>query len=194
MSLVSWLLSINNHQVTDWNKYDDPQTTSQNIILELQKLDIELDVSPSKIKTGYGEGVCQVLFKLTQMSLQNKFRFKKFIMKPDQGGDMEEEAEDVDGNDLDGGADLADMIHADQSDDDMIEEEEFGGNNAHNDLARQMEAEMAHNAIIQSGISKEKWQLEVERVAHKLKSAKNAADGREWRSHLDQTKKYAGEV
>jgi hypothetical protein len=30
----------------------------------------------------------------------------------------------------------------------MIEEEEFGGNNAHNDLARQMEAEMAHNAII----------------------------------------------
>ena len=107
---------------------------------------------------------------------------------------MEEEAEDVDGNDLDGGADLADMIHADQSDDDMIEEEEFGGNNAHNDLARQMEAEMAHNAIIQSGISKEKWQLEVERVAHKLKSAKNAADGREWRSHLDQTKKYAGEV
>jgi estrogen-related receptor beta like 1 len=35
VSLVSWLLSINNHQVTDWNKYDDPQTTSQNIILEL---------------------------------------------------------------------------------------------------------------------------------------------------------------
>jgi len=119
------------------------------------------------------------------MSLQNKFRFKKHVIKPEQGGDMEEEAEDVDGNDLDGGADLADMIHADQSDDDMIEEEEFGGNNAHNDLARQMEAEMADKAIIQSGISKEKWQLEVERVAHKLKSAKNAADGREWRSHLD---------
>ena len=53
---------------------------------------------------------------------------------------------------------------------------------------------MAHNAIIQSGISKEKWQLEVERVAHKLKAGKNPADGREWRSHLDQTKKYAGEV
>jgi hypothetical protein len=48
-----------------------------------------------------------------------------------------------------------------------------------------MEAEHAQNAIIQSGISKEKWQLEVERVAHKLKIAKNASDGREWRSHLD---------
>lgn len=57
-----------------------------------------------------------------------------------------------------------------------------------------MEAEQAQNAIIQSGISKEKWQLEVERVAHKLKIAKNASDGREWRSHLDQTKKYATAV
>lgn len=28
VSLVSWLLSINNHQVKDWNKYDDPQTIS----------------------------------------------------------------------------------------------------------------------------------------------------------------------
>lgn len=28
ISLVSWLLSINNHQVTGWNKYDDPMTAS----------------------------------------------------------------------------------------------------------------------------------------------------------------------
>jgi hypothetical protein len=28
VSLISWLLSINNHQVTGWNKYDDPMTAS----------------------------------------------------------------------------------------------------------------------------------------------------------------------
>ena len=28
---------------------------------------------------------------------------------------------------------------------------------------------MQHNAIIQSNVSKEKWQIEVEKVAHKLK-------------------------
>ena len=28
VSLVSWLLSINNHQVTGWNKYDDPMNAS----------------------------------------------------------------------------------------------------------------------------------------------------------------------
>ena len=36
--------------------------------------------------------------------------------------------------------------------------------------------------------------LEVERVAHKLGINNNAKDGKEWRSHLDQTKKYAGAV
>lgn len=28
VSIVQWLLSINNHQVTGWNKYDDPMTAS----------------------------------------------------------------------------------------------------------------------------------------------------------------------
>jgi hypothetical protein len=88
-----------------------------------------------------------LLLKLTQISLQNKFRFKKPVIRSeDTAGD--DDPDDVDG-DLDGGADLADVIHADEDDDDMIDEElEFGGNNAHNDLARQMEAEMAANAII----------------------------------------------
>jgi len=150
-------------------------------------------LSPSKIKAGWGDGVCQLLIKLTEISIQNKFRFKKPVINSEDTA-VDDDPDDVDG-DLDGGADLADVIHAEQEDDDIMEEEfEFGGNNAHNDLARQMEAEMAANAIIQSSISKEKWSLEVERVAHKLKINKNVADGREWRSHLDQTKKYAGQV
>ena len=28
ISLVSWLLAVNQHQVTGWNKYDDPMTAS----------------------------------------------------------------------------------------------------------------------------------------------------------------------
>jgi hypothetical protein len=32
--------------------------------------------------------------------------------------------------------------------------------------------------------------LEVERVAHKLKINKVGSDGKEWTSHIDQTKKY----
>jgi hypothetical protein len=70
---------------------------------------------------------------------------------------------------------MADEIHAEaDSGSDIDEDLDFGaGQNVHNELARQMEAEAAQNAIIQSGISKEKWSLEVERVAHKLKINKN---------------------
>lgn len=58
-----------------------------------------------------------------------------------------------------------------------------------------MEADNAANAIIHSGIIKENWMIEVERVAHKLKvNAKIANDSKEWRSHLDQTNKYAESV
>ena len=36
--------------------------------------------------------------------------------------------------------------------------------------------------------------IEVERVAHLLKVNKVQAEGKEWRTHLEQTKKYADEV
>lgn len=54
---------------------------------------------------------------------------------------------------------------------------------------------MQQNAIINSNISKEKWQLEVEGIAHKLKIGKNQGEGgKEWRTHLEQTRTYAGKV
>ena len=84
--------------------------------------------------------------------------------------------------------------HADQSGDDIDEDLDFGGGNIQADLAREMEAENAQNAIIESNISKEKWQLEVENVAHKLKLGKIAESGKEWRSHLEQTKTFAQQV
>merc|ERR1712226_482947 len=157
ISLVSWLLSINNHQVSGWNKYDDPMTASQNVLLELQKLGIEIDCAPNKLKTGNGEGVCEVLLKLTQISLQNKFRFRKPVIKEDNNFD--EDADDVNADDMEGGADLADVIHAQESDEDIDEDMDFGGGDLHADLAKEMEAEMQQNAIIQSNISKEKWAL-----------------------------------
>ena len=60
-------------------------------------------------------------------------------------------------DDMEGDADLANEIHADQSGDDIDEDLDFGGGNIQADLAREMEAENAQNAIIESNISKEKW-------------------------------------
>lgn len=111
ISLVSWLLFLNNHQVTGWSKYDDPMTASQNIIIELQKLGIDLDMPPNKLKSGYGEGVCTVLVALCEMSIQNKFKFRKHMLKEgkdEPGGFGEDDGDDLD-NEFEGNADVADM-------------------------------------------------------------------------------------
>jgi estrogen-related receptor beta like 1 len=108
ISLVSWLLSINNHQVTGWNKYDDPMTASQNVVLELKKLGISLDMPPNKLKAGFGDGVCTVLASLCQISLQNKFRFKKCQILDEGGGFGDEDADEM-GDEFEGNADIADQ-------------------------------------------------------------------------------------
>lgn len=64
VQLVSWLLELNGQKVSGWNKYDDPTTASQNMVLELKKMGIELDMPASKLKSGNGEGVCSLITRL----------------------------------------------------------------------------------------------------------------------------------
>lgn len=157
VSLVSWLLSINNHQVTGWNKYDDPMTASQNVLLEMKKLGIQMDIAPMKLKAGHGEEVCTVLSALCEVSIKNKFKFRKPVIK-DDGGNMGDDADDFDGDDMDGRADLADEVHAADEEEDIDEDIDFGvAGGIQQDLVKQMEADMAANAIIQSTITSEKW-------------------------------------
>lgn len=70
-----------------------------------------------------------MLIALCQMSLQNKFRFKRHNLqqgKDDAGGFGDEEADD-DGLDFEGNADVADMMHEKDDDDDAIDDDfEFG--------------------------------------------------------------------
>jgi hypothetical protein len=105
-------------------------TASQNIILELKKLGIELDMSPNKLKSGFGDGVCIVLNSLTQISLQNKFKFKRPVIREDGKGFGDDDGDDM-GDDFEGNADIADMEHGNKNgdDSDAIEDDmELGGN------------------------------------------------------------------
>ena len=131
---------------------------------------LEIDVNPNKLKSGYGDGVCLVLLKLTEASLARTFEFKTPVIR-DEGAGGEDEGED-NGDDMEGDADLANEIHAEQSGDDIDEDLDFGGGNIMAEMAREAEADHAEKAIIESNISKEKWQLEVEGIAHKLKLGK----------------------
>jgi hypothetical protein len=87
-----------------------------------------LDVSSNKLKQGYGEEVCTVLFALCDISVKNKIRFKKPVIKDEGGGFGDEDADDL-GDEFEGHADIADAHHdAVQSDDDEIEDDlDFGG-------------------------------------------------------------------
>lgn len=94
--------------------------------MELKKLGIEFDMPPNKLKTGNGDGVCSVILRLCQVSLQNKFKFKKPVIKDDSNA-LDDEGDDME-NDMDGNADIADFAaNQHQSDDDI---EDFA-----NDLA-----------------------------------------------------------
>ena len=61
--------------MSGWNKYDDPMTASQNVVIELQNLGIQVDVNPNKLKSGHGEGVTLVLLKLTEAALARRFQY-----------------------------------------------------------------------------------------------------------------------
>lgn len=141
---------------------------------------------PNKLKAGHGDGVCAVLAKLCQVTMQNKFKFRKPVIK-DDSQQMEEEGDEM-GDDMDAGGDIADLANKENSDDDIEDFNDFGGQGGN------AEQENIQNQIIQSSISREEWMLEVERVAHKLKINATGNDGKEWRAHLDQTKKYADQV
>lgn len=115
-------------------------------MIELKNLGLNLDVQPGALKSGCGEGVCQVLLKLTQQSLKSKFKFKMAKIAA-EGHGADDDAEDID--EMDGGADLADAIHEHESDGEIDEDFDMGaGNNMQAELAKQMEAEMQQNAII----------------------------------------------
>ena len=58
---------------------------------------------------------------------------------------------------MEGDADLANEIRAQESNDDIDEDLDFGGGNIQQDMARELEAEQAMNAIIESNVGKEKW-------------------------------------
>jgi len=68
--LVAWLLQLGDVQAT-WKKYDNPNTISTNILVALKEFGVAVEVSPHKLKNGYGDAVCQILHELTTKVFQH---------------------------------------------------------------------------------------------------------------------------
>jgi estrogen-related receptor beta like 1 len=114
-----------------------------------------IDYPPSKLKSGSGEAVCQALHGLVQTALKaQKFKFRTPVIPEDDEGD--DGAEMGDGENMEGNADIADLVGNEIDDDDDIAElVETGAN----DL-RANDFENPDNAIIEAAVDPDEWYRE----------------------------------
>ena len=164
-------------------QYEDPNTITTNIMLELRKLGLPTEFSQSKIKQGWGDEVCATLNNLARMALKAvRWKWEAPVFPPE----AEEAAADDDGGD---DADAAAMeMDAQGLDDDEVEEEDdifadddeaFIDTDATKDLPSSKAA-----GILESSTTHAEWKLELERVLPQLK-VHIRADAKDWRNHLD---------
>jgi estrogen-related receptor beta like 1 len=174
LSLVEWLARevTGDRSTFQIDKFDDPNTSVNKMMLALRNLGFGLDFPVAKLKTGHGEATCNVLDFLCDKALAAR-RFAWAAPEHEAPPEVEEaEAdEDADAGDI---ADDAEVAEEDGAFD-SGHETSFGGGDAH--------------AIIANTIDPLIWKTELERVGPRLKAA-SAGLGKEWWAHIEQTKAH----
>ena len=76
MDLVKWLMQQSQRDFTT-DKYDDPNTSVNKLMLELKKMGFDMDFPASKLRQAHGEAVCRVLtFLCDQALITRGFRWQ----------------------------------------------------------------------------------------------------------------------
>ena len=166
-------------------KYDDPNTAAQTILMEMKNLNIDSNVPPNKLRTGYGEYVCLILQRLVNKALEKKkptFKKIKESEKPsnEEGNIVEIEEEDMP-NMINKEIDYGDSGVGNKTNENKLEPEE----------ANHEEDDEDDSRIMHSNIPKADWNREVERISSKLKidfASVSSYNSSEWRSHVEQVK------
>ena len=192
VSVVSWLMRMCNVSFTV-DKYDDANTSVNNLMMTLRNMEFSLDFPPSKLRQGAGVEVCSVISFLCDRALgERHFRFSTPEYPAEefaQEAEVDDEAEVLAEDDMMGdGGRSGGPPGADDSD----EEEEVM-------YSEQLRAERKDDldesvrAKMESEIDPLIWQTELERVTPHLK-VKTSHGGKEWRAHIAQTKKHGAIV
>lgn len=183
IKVTKWLFVEAGRENFTIDRFDDPTTSVNKVMLELKNMDFEMDYPVNQLLDGNGEAVCQVLDFLTDKALaETGFEWKKQYKPNYPQEDFAEEAE-VD-EEADVGA-IVDEIATD-SDDDLGDEIMYS-DLVHDDLRENANDFAQSTAMIEAEVDAVKWKTELERVSSKLK-VKLVTHDKEWRSHLDQTK------
>ncbi|EGD80507.1 hypothetical protein PTSG_01098 [Salpingoeca rosetta] len=177
-NLVSWLLSFLKQRYKAPDQYDDPNSIVTSVMMELRKAGVSVDVSQSKLKTGAGEEICQILNQLGQMALKSlKWTWGKPIHKHEDFQEQEDEEEAVE------------ITTADMEAEEEIEEEDFDDEADAFIDGGAMAAEVAPSSeraeVLESNVTAAEWKIELERVLPQLK-VHIRSDAKDWRTHLQQ--------
>lgn len=176
--LVSWLLGLLRVDAS-WKKFDAPQQICQTMGRALKEVGVSSDASASRLKAGYGDGICQVLHELCTKVLEKTNWQWNGPEWPDEP--LCDEA------DVDSDAELNaidEEVPAGMPDDDEevfaeIVDKAEGGKTAHDE----------DTWFVANTVDPREWQLELERVTPQLR-VQLSNDTNEWRVHVQQTQQY----
>jgi len=181
LKLVAWLMGLCGKEFII-DKFDDPTTSVNKVMVDLKHLGFELDFPAQKLRQAHGEAVCSVLNFLCDKAFQKR-NFSWKGLAP-----IYPEEDFADDADVDEDADVG-MIEDDVAE--SSEEEVMYSQLVQQERMKKAQAQSGSNEIMQSGISPLRWKTELERVGPKLsKKAKTVTHGEEWRAHLEQTKRH----
>jgi len=177
---VLWLFKMSNNDFS-LDKFDDPNTTVNKMMLALKTIGFQLDFPAGKLKQAHGEAVCSVLKFLAEKAMDERgIRWQRPVYSEedypeeadaDDDADVGDEVEDeLDAADDDDGEILySEMRQVDDDEDDTLDKSSHG--------------------ILDSKLDPVLWATELERVGPKLRTnVKNA--NQEWRGHIEQSKRH----
>jgi estrogen-related receptor beta like 1 len=177
LDLVTFLLkSCGQDLVVD--KYDDPNTSVNKLILTLKALGFPLDFPASKLKLGYGEAVCAALdFICDQALAARRFDWPRPQYPKEDFADEAEVDEDAE-VDAANDDDVSAMPGAEEENEELYSDLVRSGKNAED----QHDLDLSFQQMIMSEVDPLLWKTELERVGPRLKvksSAAAAAAGKE---------------
>ena len=163
------------------DKYDDPNTSVNKLMLALRNLEFAGEFPVNKLKQAHGEACCSVLNFLTDAALE-AVNFSFAPPKHTDGDEPDEVEVDEDEND----DDIEDEVE--------VEEENDKWQTAHHQDNESAMIDPAKHEIITSLVDPIEWKTELERVGPRLRANKNEGGGKEWRVHIDQTTKHENTI
>ena len=196
MDLCNWLITdvTGDARAFAPDKFDDPNTSVNKLMLSLRALDFTLDFAAAKLKLGHGEPVCSVLDFLTDRALAGRrFRFSAPVRRSEADAEEAEvdEAADV--------GDLSEDLEVAEEEDILFREDGAlpgsgagAGAGAALESSGQEPGEVLHQ-ILEAKVDPVAWRAELERVGPRLKAAGRLArrgGGGDWRAHASSTQTH----